>query len=156
MDFTFTTSGRTFDQLTRGIARDLTAAHKKAGRQIARKGKAAAAKGAPVMWGERLAVATDTEADANGCTVTFKPAAGNAGGWAMQESGTRPHSIAPRRGRGGRGGRPAALAFDGLYYADVFVSGMAGRRAWTRAGERIAKAANTVVLEVYSDALEGG
>jgi hypothetical protein len=145
VDFTVTTRGPTFDQLTRDIARDLTAANKKAGRQVARKGKAAAKKGAPHMFGTVLSAAAKTEASATSCKVTFSPKP--AGAWTIAETGTKPHTIKPRSRK--------ALHWAGLFAEVVHHPGTGGRMAWTAANGRIAKAVGAEIEAVYGDALAG-
>ena len=145
MEFTFTARGPTFDQLTRTIARDLTAAHKAAGRRIARKGVTAIRRGAPSMFGRRLSARTKTAATPTSATVTFIPSP--AGPWAIAETGTRPHHITTRRRE--------ALHWAGVFAETVNHPGTAGRLAWTAAGARIAKAVEPDVIDVYDDALNG-
>ncbi len=145
MDFTVTTRGPTFDQLTRDIARDLTAAHKRAGRQVARKGKAAVKKGAPTWNGTRLGAAAKTAPTATSCKVTFTPAP--AGAWSIAETGANEHDIRPRTRK--------ALKFNGRYAEIVHHKGITGRMLWTAANARIDKATRSDIDDVYGDALNG-
>lgn len=148
MRVTVTAKGPTLDTLTRDTIRDLRAANKKAGRQIARVGKRAMEKGAPVMWGRKLKVGSTTDAWPDRCIVELFPSPGNAGGWAIQESGRRGgYEIAPRNAR--------ALQFYGaeFYAAHALGGAWGGRKAWTAAGERLAKVLDRTIVDVYDDAM---
>jgi hypothetical protein len=155
VDFTVTAKGPTLDSLIRDTSRDLTRANRKAGREVRKVGLAAMRKGAPRMWGRKLAIKGDVTATATkGATVEFFPAPNNAGGWAMQESGRRGgYAIRPKRGRTGRNGRRPALKIGAIYAAKARGGAWGGRRAWTKAGERLAKALDRTVADVYDDAL---
>jgi hypothetical protein len=151
--------GHTFEALIRDTERDLKKANRKVGKQIGQAGVKAINKGAPRMWGRILATRYEITADTTDrISVLFLPAPKNAGGWAMRESGTRPHDIYPGGGRGAkqRKGKGEALFFDGLYSAHVWHPGSSGERAWTRAGDRLEPAVTEVVEKIYAEALTGG
>jgi hypothetical protein len=149
VDFKVTAKGPTFDQLIRDTTKDLRAANKKAGGQIRKVGGAAMRKGAPTMWGRKLAIKVELTPSVVDCRVEFTPAPRNAGGWAIQESGRRGgYDVKPIRAEALHGGFPGAFA------ARVHIErSWGGRQAWTHAGERLAKALNKTVADVYDDAL---
>jgi hypothetical protein len=152
---TVTTRGPSFDRLIADTVRDLRQANRTSAREVQRTGLAAMRMGAPRMWGRKLAIKSKSKTHGvNGSNVEFFPAPNNLGGWAMREKGTKAHDIYPRRGRAGRGGRPAALKIVGLYAANAWHPGSTGEKAWTRAGERLWRAIDPVVEDVYDDALE--
>ena len=146
MEFTVTTKGPTFEDLTRDTARDLKQANRKAGRQLAKVGVAAMKKGAPRMFGKTLGVKADVDAWPSRCSVEFHPAARQSGAWQITEAGAGAHLIEPRRRR--------ALRFDGRFAMAVHHPGTGGRGAWTKAGQRLAKAVDKTVKDVYDEALD--
>lgn len=146
MRVTVTQKGPTLESLTAETIRDLRAANRKAGRELSRVGIAAMRDGAPTMWGKRLAVKSEVDAWPDRVTVEFYPAPGSAGGWAIAESGARPHDIHPRARK--------ALKFSGLWSANVDHPGARGRRAWSLAGERLAAVLDRQVESVYDDAMD--
>ena len=158
MEFTVTTKGRGFDALIRDTTRDLKKANRKAANDVSKKGLAAMRKGAPRMWGRVLRVKSEKHIEPFGAAVDFFPWPKNAGGWAIQESGRRGgYEIAPKRGRQGRGGRPAALRVaDGMYAANALGGSWGGKKAWTKAGERLVKVTDKTVKDIYDDALGVG
>jgi len=137
------TKGAGFDRVMRDAARDLRAANRTVGRKVARTGTAAIRKGAPTMWGKRLSAKTKVDAWPDRAVVTFQ--AKPAGGWAMQESGTRPHPIKARRRE--------ALHFEGVFAEHVAHPGTTGHRAWTKAKQRLVKAIKPQITDIYDDAL---
>ncbi len=146
MDFTVTTKGPTLDTLLAGTVRDLKAANRTAGRDMAKVGKAAARKGAPRMFGRKLAVKAKVDAFASTATVEFNPAKRQAGPWQIAETGRRGgYTVKPRRAK--------ALTFDGRYASVTHPGRVAGRRAWSQAVARIAKAVDRTVHDVYDDAM---
>jgi hypothetical protein len=154
VEFTVTTVGKGLDGLVRDTAKDLKKANRKAGTELSKKGLAAMRKGAPRMWGRRLAIKSEKHVTVHDCVVDFFPAPKNAGGWAIQESGRRGgYEIYPKHR--GRNGRPAALLVaDGMYAANALGGAWGGRKAWTKAGERLFKAVDKTVKDVYDDALD--
>lgn len=145
MRITVRATGTTLADLTGDTIRDLRAANKTAARQVARKGRAAMVKGAPVMLGRRLAIKTKTEAWPSRWSVEFFPAPRTAGLWSIAETGAAPHEIEPRTRR--------ALHFAGVFAANVDHPGAAGRKAYTKAGKRLADVTDTELTDVYDDAL---
>jgi hypothetical protein len=145
VQITVTTKGPGFDHVMRGAARDLRSANRKVGRTVARTGVAAIRKGAPTMWGRKLSAKTKVDAWPDRAVVTFK--ANPAGGWAMQESGTRPHPIKARRRK--------ALHWGGGDEFSLHVAhpGTSGHKAWTKAKARLVKAIKPEIEDVYDDAL---
>jgi hypothetical protein len=69
----------------------------------------------------------------------------------MQESGTKPHPIKPRKAKAlafpgaGRKGRGFAMA--------AAHPGTGGHKAWSKAGERLQQAIDPVVTDAYDEAL---
>lgn len=145
MEFSVTAKGPTLEALTRNTARDLKAANRTAGRELGKVGKAAAAKGAPRMFGHALKGKATVDAWPSRCSVEFAPAKGQAGAWQITETGAGAHRIAPRRRK--------AMAFADRFAMTVNHPGTGGQRAWTRAVARIAKAVDRTVHDVYDDAL---
>lgn len=145
MRITVRTTGPTLADLTGDTIRDLRAANKTAARQVARKGRAAMVKGAPVMYGRRLAVKTKTEAWPSRWSVQFFPAPRNAGLWTIAETGAAPHEINPRTRR--------ALHFAGLFADNVDHPGARGHGAYTKAGKRLADVVDVDIEHIYDDAL---
>jgi hypothetical protein len=141
---TVTTRGPSFDRLIADTTRDLRGANRAAGRRIATVGKAAIRQGAPRMWGKKLGVKTTVDAGPDSARVEFvaKP----AGGWAIRESGTRPHPIRPRNAK-------ALHWFFDRYTMLVSHPGSGGERAWTRAGERLKRAVDPVIEHIYDEAM---
>ena len=98
------------------------------------------------MWGRKLKVKTDVDAWPDRCTVEFYPSPGTAGGWAIQESGRRGgYRIAPRQGR--------ALTIGAGFAAHAVGGSWGGRRAWTRAGVRLAEVLDRAVADTFDDAM---
>lgn len=147
MDFTVTTKGPTFEQLTRDTARDLRAANRKAGRAVGKVGVAAMRKGAPRMFGKVLGVKADVDAWPSRCHVEFHPAAGQSGPWAIADTGRRGgYTVKPRRAK--------ALRLPGGFAMVAHPGAVAGRGAWSKAGQRLAKAVDKTVKDVYDEALD--
>jgi hypothetical protein len=140
-------------QLIVEAGRELKRANRLVAREIVKVGGQAMRKEAPRMWGRKLAIKTKTATTPFSVLVLFFPAPKNAGGWAIQESGARAHDIYPKRGRKGRGGRPAALSFSELYSAHAWHPGTSGNKAWTKAGARLEKALTPAIEDVYDEAL---
>jgi hypothetical protein len=147
--------GASFEAITKEALKGLREANREVGKRVAKVGKAAMEKGAPVMWGKRLGVKTKVDAWPDRAEVLFTPAPSHSGAWAMREKGTKPHDIYPRKGRQGRGGRPAALAVSGIYAANVWHPGSSGEGAWTKAGVRLEQVVTPVVEDTYLEALSG-
>jgi hypothetical protein len=146
VEFRVTTKGPTFEQVTRDTLRDLRAANRTAGRDIAKAGKTAMAAGAPRMFGRTLTVKPKVDAWPDRCKVEFVPAPKQSGPWAIAESGRRGgYTVKPRRAK--------ALHFAGRFAMVTHPGAVAGRHAWTRAGERLAKALDRTIVHVYDDAL---
>ena len=141
MRVTVTPKGPTLDTLTRDTIRDLRAANRRAGRQVAKTGGAAMRKGAP----RKLGVKDEVESWPDRWSVEWFPAPRTSGAWAIAESGARPHTIDPRRRR--------ALAFAGRYAANVNHPGTAGRQAWTKAGARLADVLDRDIIDIYDEVL---
>jgi hypothetical protein len=149
VEFTVTQKGPTLDALIRGTTRDLRAANRTAGRDVAKVGKAAMAKGAPHMFGKALTVKTKVDAWPTRCAVEFNPARGQAGPWQIAETGRRGgYTVKPRRRK--------ALAFAGRFAMVTHPGPVGGHKAWTRAVQRGAKAVGKQVGDVYDDALGAG
>jgi hypothetical protein len=87
VEFTVTTQGQTLDQLVKATATDLKKANRKVGAEVSKVGLKAMRKGAPRMWGRKLAIKSEKHVTAHNCVVEFFPAPKNAGGWQIQESG---------------------------------------------------------------------
>lgn len=153
MEFSARSVGTSFDTIAADLARSYKAANRTVGRDIAKKGKAAIAKGAPRMMGKKLTSKTRVEASGDRAEVTFTPF--SVGGWAIAEFGTKAHDIYPKAGRVGHDGRPAALKFAGLYANNAFVRGIAARGLWSKAGERLDEAITPLIEDVYTEALGG-
>lgn len=146
MDFTVTAKGPTLDSLTRDTVRDLRAANRTAGRAVAKVAKAAIGKGAPSMFGRKLAAAAKVDAWPTRCTVELYPARGQSGGWQITETGRRGgYTVRPRRAK--------ALRLPDGFAMVTHPGAVGGRRAWTRATERVAKAVDKSLHDVYDDAL---
>lgn len=146
MEFTVTAKGATFEALVKDTARDLRSGNRKAGQELRKVGLKAMRDGAPRMWGRKLRVKADVKPRTDGCVVEFFPYPGNAGGWAIQESGHRGnYTVKPRRAK--------ALAFGGRYTMVTHPNAWGGRKAWTKAGQRLAKVLDRTVERVYDDAL---
>jgi hypothetical protein len=135
--------GISFDQLSHDVARRYKAANRQVGRGVAKVGKAAIRKGAPRMWGKPLTCKTKVDSWSDHAEVTFQ--AQPAGGWAIAESGARPHPIAPRSRK--------ALAFNGRFAAHVAHPGSGGHKAWSKAGQRLAAAIEPEIQDTYDRAL---
>lgn len=146
MDFTVTAKGPTLDTLIRDTTRDLRAANRTAGRELGKVGKAAMSKGAPRMFGRQLTVKAKVDAWPSRCSVEFNPAPRQSGPWAIAESGRRGgYTVTPRRRK--------ALRLPGGFAMTAHPGAVAGHRAWTKAGQRLAKAVDKTVHDVYDDAL---
>jgi hypothetical protein len=147
VDFTVTSKGPTFDSLIRDTTRDLKAANRKAGRELAKVGKAAMGKGAPRMMGKKLSVKGDVHAWPDRCDVEFHPAAGQAGAWQIVETGrTGGYLVKPRRRK--------ALAFGGRFAMSAHPNPVTGKRAWSKAVQRLVKVTDKTVHDVYDEALD--
>ena len=142
--------GPSLDSLVQATVRDLRAANRTAGREIAKAGKKAIAAKSPRVNGKKLGSKTRTRAHADRAEVTFR--ANTVGGWMMHQKGTKPHDIYPKKGRRGRGNRPAALRL-GQFAANVHHPGTAGTGAWTKAIARLKVAVLPAVTDVYDDAM---
>jgi hypothetical protein len=147
VEFTITTSGPTFEKLTRDTARDLKAANRKAGRAMGRVGVAAMRRDAPRMFGKVLGVKADVDAWPTRCNVEFHPAGGQAGAWAIADTGRRGgYTVRPRRRK--------ALKLPGGFAMVTHPGAIAGRQAWSRAGKRLFKAIDKTVKDTYDEALD--
>lgn len=153
MEFRARSVGTSFDTIASDLARSYKTANRTVGRDIAKKGKAAIAKGAPRMMGRRLTSKTRVEASGDRAEVTFTPF--SVGGWAIMEFGAKAHDIYPKAGRQGRDGRPPALLFSGLYSNNAWHPGIAARGLWTKAGERLDDAIRPLIEDTYAEALGG-
>lgn len=155
MDFTVSTQGPTLAQLIDRSTRALQTANRTAGREIAKAGKKAmgdVAKGQGRRWyGRTLAVKFKVESSPKSTTVTFNPARGQAGAWAIADKGAGGHVIRPKRRRG-----RAALAFDGRYAALVHHRGARGVGTWGKAVKAVDKAVRPELEDVYDKALNSG
>ena len=130
--------------MARETTRELRTANRTVGRQVAKVGKAAIAKGAPRMFGQKLAVRTKVDARPDGASVTFqgKP----AGGWAIQETGAKPHEIRPRRAK--------ALTIDAAgTRCTPTIPAPAATRPGRRPAPGYADAVDPAIEDVYDDAL---
>lgn len=136
-------TGPTLDRLVDQVARDTRAARRQVGKAVASAGMKAGNKGAPRFYGRRMRVRSRIHASTGRTSVELYGSP--AGGWAIAESGARPHDIEPRRAR--------ALHFAGLFSANVDHPGTGGRRAWTAAGARIEPAVAKVIADTYDKAL---
>jgi len=146
VEFTVTQNGPTLDALIRGTTRDLRAANRTAGRDLAKVGKSAIGKGAPRMMGRQLTAKAKVDAWPTRCSVEFNPAKGQAGAWAIADTGRRGgYTVKPRRRK--------ALRLPGGFAAVAHPGAVAGRQAWTRAVARLRKAVDRTVHDVYDDAL---
>lgn len=144
MQIDFREVGRGFDELIAQTTRDVKRANKALGKKIEKAGKAAVAKGAPRMWGKKLTVkAKIGSATAGHVQVYFSGF--SAGGWAIQEWGTKPHEINPVNKR--------ALFFNELLSAHVGHPGTRGHAAWTAAKARLRAAIEPVIRDAYDEAL---
>jgi hypothetical protein len=147
VEFTVSTFGPTFDQLTRDTARDLKAANRKAGRALGKAGTAAMRKGAPRMFGRQLGVKADVEAWPTRCHVEWHPAAGQSGAWAIADTGrTGGYTVRPRRRK--------ALRLPGGFAMVTHPGPVAGRHAWTDAVARLVRVVDKTVHDVYDEALD--
>jgi len=146
VEFTVTAKGSTLAELTRNTTRDLRAANRTAGRELAKAGTAAMGKGAPRMMGRALRVKATVDAWPSRCAVEFNPAPKQSGAWAIAEAGRRGgYTVKPRRRK--------ALAYAGRFAMVTHPGAVGGRRAWTRAVARLVKAVDTSLRDVYDDAL---
>ena len=146
MDFTVTAKGPTLESLTRDTVRDLRAANRTAGREMAKVGKAAIAKGAPRMFGRKLSAKATVDAWPSRCTVEFAPAKGQAGPWQIADTGRRGgYTVKPRRAR--------ALHYGGRFTMVTHPGAVAGRHAWRQAVARLGRAVDKSVHDTYDDAL---
>jgi hypothetical protein len=146
VEFTVTTKGPTFETLIADTTRDLRAANRTAGRQVAKAGKAAMSNGAPRMFGRKLSAKANVDAWPDRCKVEFVPAPKQSGAWAIAESGRRGGYTVKPRGR-------KALHYAGRFAMVTHPGAVGGRHAWTKAGERLAKALDRTVADVYDEAL---
>lgn len=147
MRVTVTAKGPTLDTLTRDTIRDLRAANRTAGRTVAKVGKRAMETGAPTMFGRRLRVTGDVDAWPDRVAVEFHPASGQSGAWSIQESGRRGgYLVEPRQAR--------ALQLPGGFAATARPGPVAGRLAWSRAGQRLAAVLDRELVDVYDNALD--
>ena len=135
--------GPSLQEVIRDAKRELRTANRTVGRGVAKAGKAAIVKGAPRMFGKRLGVKTKVDAYPNGAIVEFrgKP----AGGWAIVESGAKPHGIKPKRAK--------VLTINAGFAMFANHPGMSGHKAWTHAGERLEATTDRIVENVYDKAL---
>ena len=144
MRVTVTAKGPTLDSLTRDAARDLKAGNRAAARAIAKTGTAAMKRGAPRFYGKVGGVRTEVDSWPDRARVLFDPSP--AGMWAIAEAGRRGgYPIKPRRAR--------ALRMPGGFAASAVGGPVGGRKAWTQAGERLAKVLDRTVTEVFDDAI---
>lgn len=154
MEVTVKAKGVTLAAVTEQVTRDLRTANKTIAGRIGKAGRAAIANGAPRMYGRRLAVKVTNHVTPTSVLVEFDPAKRNAGLWAIAEAGARPHDIAPKRGRVGRNGRPAALRLLADFYAaDVAHPGTSGSKAWTKAVDRLDDATQRLIEAGYAEAV---
>jgi hypothetical protein len=147
VEFTVTTKGQTLDQLVKTTARDLKKANRKAGTEMAKVGAAAMSKGAPRMMGRQLTVKAKVDAWPSRCSVEFNPGKGQAGAWAIADTGRRGgYTVKPRRRK--------ALRLPAGFAMVTHPGPVGGRQAWTRAVARLRKAVDKTVHDVYDEALD--
>ena len=144
--------GPSWDDVAQRLVRDLKAANKAVGKQVAATGRKAmladtkSRRGSLRFAGKALGVKTKVKASAASCNVEFRGAP--AGAWAIISTGTKPHRIAVRSRQ--------ALHWGGDAYAEyVKHPGTGGRQYWRSAGVALDKAVDDVIRDVYDDALTG-
>jgi hypothetical protein len=151
VDFTVKAQGPTLGELTARSSRALRTANRAAGREIAKAGRKAmdaVPKGqGRRFYGRSLRVKYKVDSSPSGAKVTFNPAKGQAGGWAIAEAGASAHLIRPHK---------RALRFAGRYAAVVHHPGTGGSGTWTRATKAVAKAVKPELEDLYEEALSGG
>ena len=145
MEITIRPVGQDFGQLIRETTRDLRHANRSVGRRVASAGRKAITSKAPRMFGKKLSVKTTVRPRADGAEVGF--AGRPSGGWAIRETGAKPHLIKPRSAR--------ALTIEGGFAMRANHPGTGGDRAWTAAGARLRDAVTPVIEDVYNEALGG-
>jgi hypothetical protein len=150
VEFTVKAQGPTLGELTARSSRALRTANRAAGREIAKAGRKAmdaVPKGQGRRWhGRALRVKFKIDSSPTGARVTFNPARGQAGGWAIADTGASPHVIRPH-------GR--ALRFGGRYAAVVHHPGARGVGVWGKATKAVAKAVKPELEDLYEEALSG-
>ena len=142
--------GPSWDDIANKLVRELKAANRAVGKQIAQVGKKAmlddvrSRRGTLSFGGGKLNVRTKVRASAAGCTVEFRGV--SAGAWAIISTGTKPHTIRRKRAK--------ALHWGGDAYAvSVQHPGTAGRQYWRSAGRALDRALDDTIQDVYDDAL---
>jgi len=147
---TLTPVGATIDEVTDRLIRNMTAANKTMGKQVAVEGRKAmladtkARRGSLSFGGRKLNVKAKPRARATGATVIFTGSP--AGAWAIISTGTKPHAIRVRSKQ--------ALHWGGDAYAEfVQHPGTAGRQYWRSAGLALDKAIEDVIEDTYDKAL---
>ena len=142
--------GPSWDAVADKLVRELKAANKTVGKQVADVGKKAmladtkSRRGSLSFGRGKLGVKTKVKASAAGATVEFRGAP--AGAWAIVSTGTKAHTIRARRAK--------ALHWGGDAYAAVVQHpGTRGRGYWQSAGQALDKAVTDVIEDVYDEAL---
>ena len=159
MDVRVVPKGQTFEQVMRGLTRELNKANRSVVKDVSRAGIKAIKSGAPTFAGKRLTARTDPpRRSTNLVTVTFYGV--SAGAWAINENRVKRHDIDPRQ-RPRRGGtRKKALAFPGAgrkgggYTMHVDHPGIRARHLWTAAGKRLEAAVQPAIEDAYDEALD--
>jgi hypothetical protein len=149
VDFRVVAKGPSFDSVTRTVVREVEAATRKVGRDVAKVGRKAIASGEASFRGKKLSASTRQRVSGKRSTVIFhaKP----AGAWAIRETGAKDHPIKPKRaqalafpgaGRKTKGGRSGVTMF-------VNHPGASGSRRWTKAGDRLEDAVERPIEHTY-------
>jgi hypothetical protein len=151
VEFTVRAQGPTFADLTSRAERSLRTANRAAAADIGKVGRKAmdaSARASGRGWhGRTLRTKTKIDSSPAGARVTFNPAKGQAGAWAIADTGASAHMIRPRRGK--------ALRFDGRYAPVVHHLGARGVGVWAKATRTIDRAVKPELVDRYGEALGG-